>query len=150
MQERGVSRQPLLEVLGAALVLIGLWSFAAYSFGILALPAPLAVFRHLFGEALIGIMPHLGISLYRILVGLSLSLLFAVPLGMILGQVPAIDRLLAPMIYLVYPIPKIVLLPLFLILVGIGDLSKILLICVIVFFQLLVSTRDAAKAIDPR
>ena len=42
-----------------------------------------------------------------------------------------------------------VLLPLVILLFGIGDLSKIVLIALIVFFQILVTTRDAARAIHP-
>jgi NitT/TauT family transport system permease protein len=52
-------------------------------------------------------------------------------------------------IYLLYPIPHVVLLPLVILLFGIGDLSKIVLIGLIVFFQILVTTRDAARAIHP-
>lgn len=59
------------------------------------------------------------------------------------------SRLAAPVIYLLYPVPKIVLLPIVLLLFGIGDLSKVLIIALILFFQVLVVVRDAAANIRP-
>jgi len=58
------------------------------------------------------------------------------------------DDLISPMVYLLYPIPKIVFLPLILLVLGLGDLSKIFILSVILFFQVLVTTRDASKSID--
>ena len=51
------------------------------------------------------------------------------------------------MIFLTYPIPKVVFLPVLLVLLGLGSLSKIALIALIVFFQILVTARDAAKSV---
>lgn len=91
---------------------------------------------------------HLGVSLYRVLVSLFLATLMAVPLGMVLGKNPEIDTKVAPLLYLTYPIPKVVFMPIFLIILGIGDSSKILLITLITFYQILVTTRDAAKNME--
>jgi taurine transport system permease protein len=96
-----------------------------------------------------GLLFHTWVSFYRIALSLILSLLFAIPLGIILGKHNKLDALVAPLIYLTYPIPKVVLLPVFLVLLGYGDFSKIILITLIVFFQILVTTRDAARGIDP-
>lgn len=88
---------------------------------------------------------HLGVSLYRVLISLALATISAVPLGIFLGKNQEVDKRLAPFIYLTYPIPKVVLMPVFLILLGMGDLSKIVLITLITFYQMLVTTRDGAK-----
>jgi NitT/TauT family transport system permease protein len=71
------------------------------------------------------------------------------PAGLALGLSPAADRLAAPLIYLLYPIPKIVFLPIVLLLLGIGNLSKIFIIALILFFQMLVVVRDEAANIRP-
>ena len=55
----------------------------------------------------------------------------------------------APIVYIVYPIPKIVFLPVILLLLGIGDRSKIFIIFLILFFQILVVVRDQASALRP-
>ena len=62
---------------------------------------------------------HLGVSLYRVLISLAVATLLGVPLGLILGKNKALDRFIAPMIYLTYPIPKVVFMPILFILLGI-------------------------------
>ncbi len=92
---------------------------------------------------------HIYASLYRIVAGMLIALATAVPLGLLTGGSERVDRWLKPLIYLTYPIPKIVFLPLLLMLLGIGDASKIGLIAIILFFHLLATTRDAARAVPP-
>ncbi len=79
----------------------------------------------------------------------ALAVLLAVPAGLVLGQSRTIDRLAAPLIYILYPIPKIVFLPIILLFLGIGNASKIFMIFLILFFQVLVVVRDEAGALRP-
>lgn len=129
----------------AVAVLLLLWWVLALGLKSPAIPLPLAAGKS-FLQSMQGDLPlHLGVSLYRVLVGLVLATVLAVPLGIALGKNPTWDAWAAPMLYLTYPIPKVVFMPIFLIILGIGDSSKILLIALIVFYQILVTTRDAAK-----
>jgi len=66
-----------------------------------------------------------------------------------LGQSKTLNQFLAPVIYLLYPIPKVVLLPVVLLFLGIGDSSKIFIIFIILFFQILVLVRDQATSLRP-
>jgi NitT/TauT family transport system permease protein len=59
------------------------------------------------------------------------------------------NEILSPVIYLLYPIPKVVFVPIVLLFLGIGDLPKIVIIFLILFFQILVLVRDQAAAIRP-
>ncbi len=93
------------------------------------------------------LLEHTIVSLVRVLYSIALALSFAFPLG-ITSREKTFDRLFSPFIYLLYPIPHIVLLPLYILLFGIGDLSKVALIATILFFQMVVTTRDAAKGIS--
>jgi len=68
---------------------------------------------------------------------------------MALGQYPRLNRIFSPLIYLIYPIPKVVFVPIVLLFFGVGDLAKIALIFMILFFQILVLVRDQAAAIRP-
>ena len=127
--------------------LLILWQGAAVILETEALPGPLSVafsFSRAMGGSLGG---HFVVSSYRVLTSLLLALLTAVPLGLAMGRIKRADRILSPLVYLTYPIPKIALLPLILLLFGIGDRSKIFLIAFILFFQILVTTRDAAREI---
>ena len=113
------------------------------------MPSPVVVlplfFTSIFGE--LGL--HLLASTGRVLAAIGVAVITAVPVGLGLGQVPKLDRIFSPLIAIVYPIPKIVFLPVIYVLMGITDLSKIFLIALIIFFQILVVVRDEAANLHP-
>jgi NitT/TauT family transport system permease protein len=133
----------------AAIVLIVLWEFSARLLNQAILPTPGEVIRVFLSEILDELGLHLLVSLYRVISSIMLAILLAAPAGLVLGQYPRINQLFAPMIYLLYPIPKVVLIPIVLLLLGVGDLPKITIITLILFFQILVLVRDAAINIRP-
>lgn len=136
------------DTLLAALVLLGLWAITALLLNSMALPRPWLVLKDISLKLSEGsLLDDLLVSAGRALLGIFLALAAAVPLGLAIGAEPPLRRLLSPYIYLLYPIPHVVLLPLVIILFGIGNFSKIFLIALIVFFQIIVTTRDAAKDI---
>jgi NitT/TauT family transport system permease protein len=113
------------------------------------LPGPGPVLLALVRETPRGLGMHFLISGLRVVVSIVLAMLTAVPLGLALGQSRALDRLFYPVVYFVYPIPKIVFLPVILLLLGIGNLSKVFMIFLILFFQIVVVVRDAASSLRP-
>lgn len=128
-----------------AIVLLG-WHVTAVLLGSPALPTPIETLAVL-GRYIGAIAPAFWVSLYRILAGLAIGTIPAVPIGLVLGRSRHVDAVFAPVLYLLYPIPKIVLLPVLLVLLGLADAPKIALIAITVFFQVLVSVRDAAKLV---
>lgn len=134
-------------VLSVILLLLGWW-FLALALKSPAVPPPLGAVKIFLANLRGDLLIHLGISLYRVLISLILAAALGAPLGLFLGKNPEIDARIAPMIYLTYPVPKVVFMPIFLILLGIGDTSKIVLITLIIFYQILVTTRDAAKNLE--
>jgi NitT/TauT family transport system permease protein len=140
-------RQKAVGYAVAVALLLGGWELLALAVGSPALPGPaaaLADFARLFPSEL---ARHLAVSARRVCLSLAAGTLLAAPLGLLVGRSPRIDAVAGPLLFLLYPIPKVVLLPVLLVLLGIGDLSKIALITLIVFFQILVTARDAARAI---
>jgi NitT/TauT family transport system permease protein len=113
------------------------------------MPSPVVVlplfFTSIFGE--LGL--HLLASTGRVLAAIGVAVITAVPVGLGLGQIPRLDRIFSPLIAIVYPIPKIVFLPVIYVLMGITDVSKIFLIALIIFFQILVVVRDEAANLHP-
>ena len=113
------------------------------------LPSPivvLPVFLKLAGGEL-GL--HFLASTARVLAAIGLAVAVAVPIGLGLGLAPRLDRAVSPLIAIVYPIPKIVLLPVIYVLMGITDISKVFLIALIIFFQILVVIRDESAKLHP-
>jgi len=92
---------------------------------------------------------HLIWSLYRVFGGLALSLIIGIPIGILMAYSKIWNRILSPLVYFTYPIPKTAMLPIIMLLCGLGDLSKILLIVLIVVFQVIVSVRDSVLNIEP-
>ena len=145
MDRRGVYRGYLFAVLG---LLIG-WELLSMGLKNPALPDPFSALGTFFEVLPSSLWMHFLVSTYRVFASLVLSILLAVPLGIYLGRDQRLDRFFAPLLYLLYPIPKIALLPVIIVLFGLGDVSKIFIITLILFFQILVTTRDAAKKVHP-
>lgn len=136
------------DIFLAALILLAVWQVSALLLDSMALPQPWVVLADLGAKLANGsLIDDLAVSSARALAGIFLALVTAVPLGLMVGSEETIGKRVSPFIYLLYPIPHVVLLPLIIILFGIGNFSKIFLIGLIVFFQILVTTRDGAKSI---
>jgi ABC-type nitrate/sulfonate/bicarbonate transport system permease component len=134
----------------ALAVLLLVWQGLAMLINQPILSSPLAIAPVLVKEVTQGqLMAHLLASLWRVVASMLISVVLAVPAGLALGQSPRLNRLFSPIIYWLYPIPKVVLVPVILLLLGIGDLAKIMIIFMILFFQILVLVRDQAAALRP-
>jgi ABC-type nitrate/sulfonate/bicarbonate transport system permease component len=131
------------------LTMLVLWQLLAWAINRPVLPAPLEVLSAFFRNITGDLGRHLLISTWRVTAAILFAVILAVPVGLGLGQIRALDRLFSPLIYIVYPIPKIVFLPVILVLLGAGDGSKIFIIGIILFFQILVVVRDAARDLRP-
>lgn len=90
---------------------------------------------------------HVAVSLLRITAAMVISMGIGVPLGLWMGLSKGADAVLSPVAYLLYPIPKVAFLPLFMVLFGLGNSSKIILIVSIIVFQILLAVRDGVKEI---
>ncbi len=134
--------------LWGTLALALLWQAASWCLGELVLAGPVEVSRRLFVEAHHAkFWMHVGSSWFRIAAALAISFVAAVPLGLLLGSSRRLDRVARPIIHLTYPVPKIVFLPIVFIIFGLGDAGKIAMLSIILFFQLLITTRDAARSV---
>ncbi len=137
------------DTLVAAAAILLVWQIISWGLRLSILPGPAEVLRAFVVALPQDLGRHFLVSGLRVLASIILAVLTAWPLGLALGQSPRLDRLLAPAIYLIYPVPKIVFLPIVLLLLGIGNLSKVFIIAFILFFQILVVVRDAAGGIRP-
>lgn len=126
-----------------------LWQMGAWLIHRPILPPPLEVLP-IFAQLMTGPLGlHFAASAGRVLAAVALAVVTAVPAGLALGQIPLLNRIFAPLIAILYPIPKIVLLPVIYVLMGITDVSKIFLIALIIFFQIMVVVRDEAINLHP-
>lgn len=111
------------------------------------IPNPFDVIKQ-FPQILIPVLSkHILASGYRLLIALAITTILGYFIGLYTGINKRCDSLISPILYLLFPIPRIAFLPVFMILFGLGDMSKIILIVAIAVFQIIISTRDGVKEI---
>ena len=89
---------------------------------------------------------HAGASLMRSLPGFALGSALGIALGLAAGVSRRFDETFSPAIFLTYPVPKIVMLPIFMLWFGIGDTSKILIIALACFYPTFINAYYGARA----
>lgn len=132
-------------VFAVAFIVAGWW-LTAIALDSPALPTPAETVQVLAANVDV-LVPYFWTSAYRVVVSLLVGTLLAVPIAQVCAHSRTLDALFAPVLYLLYPIPKVVLLPILLVLLGLADAPKIVLISLTVFFQVLVAVRDAVRAV---
>jgi NitT/TauT family transport system permease protein len=90
----------------------------------------------------------LSISISRIVIGFLLGALPGLAMGLAIGVSPLIRRLLAPTMNALYPLPKIAMIPLFLMIFGLTENAKYAVIAMGVFFPVLINTVSGVANID--
>lgn len=88
-------------------------------------------------------------SLARVFTGYGLAIATAVPLGFLVGWSKLFERYLDPLIQTMRQVPFLALLPVFYILVGVGELSMVLTIWLAAFWWILLNTITAVRNVDP-
>ncbi len=139
--------RPKAWYLYGAVALLVLWQGASVFADLPIVPRPLAVLDNLgriFGDK---IALHSLFSLGRIVAGAVGAMAVGIPVGLGMGYFPRLDRALSPLVYLTYPIPKIALLPVVMLLAGLGETAKIIMIALIIVFQVIIAVRDGVKSI---
>lgn len=144
-----MNKQRLLGYVMSVAACLLIWKAASLMMDSVILPGPEQTMRALWEAAGTSLFwSHFTISTLRVLASIALAWALAFPLGIMIGYVRKADRLVSPFIFLTYPIPKMVFLPVIILLFGLGDLSKVLLITMVVFFQILVATKEGVSGLD--
>ncbi|MHA6534692.1 ABC transporter permease [Paenibacillus sp. BAC0078] len=137
----------LLRLLFVFLCMNAVWYVVYLLMNHPILPSPGSVYNAMFHLGAKDVALNVGYSLLRIFEGVLLALLIGLLIGLLMGRSPLWNRLLDPVVYLTYPIPKIALLPVVMLFFGLGETSKVLMIMLILLFQVIISVRDGIKAI---
>ncbi len=131
--------------------LLVVWKGLASMMSSAVLPPPetaVAAFIAALGQARFWM--HFLASTLRSVAAMAAAWAVGFPLGLLLGGSERARALLSPFVVLTYPIPKIVLLPVLLLLFGLGDVSKVVMIALILGYQVLVTTMDGARGVHPK
>lgn len=132
--------------------LLALWELFART-GVLDarfFPPPTVILHYLVTESWNdGLLSDVGASLYRVAWGYVAGCFFGALVGLGMGMLPLVRTLLFPMVSALYPIPKIAVLPLIMLVFGLGDLSKIVVVAIGSFFLMLLNTLLGVENLPP-
>ncbi|MEU7714454.1 ABC transporter permease [Micromonospora chalcea] len=92
---------------------------------------------------------HVGASLTRSLTGLALAVVTAIPLGLLIGWYRPLADLLSPLLEVFRNTAALALLPVFVLILGLGETSKIALVVYACSWPILLNTIAGVKGVDP-
>jgi NitT/TauT family transport system permease protein len=151
-------QNPAVAALFPVAVLL-IWHFATSGRKFSLIPPPRDVAIELYDLAFGGIyddaysrtlLTHLVASLSRVYGGFAIACAVALPLGLLIGRVPLVRRLLDPTLQVLRPIPVTAWLPLAMIMFGLGPRSAFFLVCLGAFYPVLINTIFGVRSVDPR
>jgi NitT/TauT family transport system permease protein len=144
-----IERRTWISV-AAFVALVALWQLVTGT-GLVSpifLPSPTRVVRALWDLAVTGdLWRHLSASLVRIGYGWLIGTAFGVAVGLMIGLFTASRAVGLPLVAALFPIPKIALLPLLILWLGIGEGSKVATIALSVFFPTVISTYSGVDSV---
>ncbi|HZT05513.1 MAG TPA: ABC transporter permease [Chloroflexota bacterium] len=132
-------------------ILLLLWEAAARTGGIDTrfFPAPSSIFKTAGALVQSGeLWSNVSVSLVRIAVGFTIGAVPAVIVGLAMGLFSPVRAVIQPLIDGTFPIPKIAVLPLFIMIFGIGEASKYAIIAVAVTYLVLINTVAGVRNIE--
>lgn len=89
------------------------------------------------------VLIHSLYSVARLLAATALSVAAGVSLGILVGYFKPAKKIFMPLVYVLAPIPKIALLPVVMLLFGIGEISKIFIIFLVMVFQIMIAVASS-------
>jgi NitT/TauT family transport system permease protein len=133
------------------IAMVTLWSVSIKVFSIPAylLPRPGAVFSRMISDAPM-LWSHSLITLTEIVLGFALTVVTAIPLGLAIALSRVAKQIMYPPLMLMQLVPKIAVAPLFLVWLGFGMESKVLLTVLMTFFPLLLASISGFQILDDR
>ncbi len=134
--------------IGFLLIFI-IWQCAHLILSPQLIPDPITTFMTMVEQIVFGdLARHSLYSLGRLALALLAALTTGTVIGVLMGRSALAEKLLAPLMYVMFPVPKAALLPILFVIFGLGDASKVILIWSILFFQIVLAVYDAVKSID--
>lgn len=140
-------KKTLPVLLMAALLLV--WESCVHLLGIplYVLPAPSQVMASLFSDAPT-LLRHAVVSMSEALLGMGISLVLALILGILMDAFPSFKACVYPLLVVTQTVPMIVLAPIFIIYMGFGLAPKVLTVTMMCFFPIAVSFCDGMAEVD--
>lgn len=92
---------------------------------------------------------HGGVTVAEILLGFVIGSAVGLAIGVVVSQMPRLEALLEPYVAALQSVPKVAIAPIVVVWLGFGISSKVVIICLLTFFPVLVTSIAGFKAVDP-
>ena len=89
-------------------------------------------------------------SLRRMAIGFGIAVLVSIPLGLLMGRSRAVAAFFNPLLMVIYPVPKAALMPIIMLWLGVGDITKTLVIFLGVSLPVIYHSFEGAKAVEEK
>ncbi|MFA5597256.1 MAG: ABC transporter permease [Pusillimonas sp.] len=143
--------EKMLSVM-SPVVLLAIWEAAAL-FGWLDVrffPSPTAIFAGLWNMLISGeLWEHVSISIVRIIVGFIAGAIPGIIIGLAMGMSSKMRAIIQPLVHATFPIPKVAILPLLILIFGMGEMSKYAIIALSVVYMALINAYEGVRDIPP-
>ncbi len=127
-----------------------LWYAAAEIAQSRVLPGPEAVLGYVVNEALNGdLLPELGITLWRVAASFVVAMVIGSAIGLLMGQLPTVDRVLDPWLIVLLNLPALVIIILAYVWFGLNEAAAIGAVALNKIPNVIVTLREGARALDP-
>ena len=138
---------PVLACIG----LLAVWQVASLALMNDSFPTALGAIRaipDILGdrESLINILA----SLRRMALGFGMAVVVSIPLGLLMGRSRAVAAFFNPLLMVIYPVPKAALMPIIMLWLGVGDVTKTLVIFLGVSLPVIYHSFEGAKAVEEK
>lgn len=138
--------------LALLVVVVAVWKFYVSASGVspYVLPPPDDVWRsmvHLLGES--RTWYHTWITVQEILIGFAFALVGGIVVGVVIGEIPIVDRAVSPFLIAMQVLPKVAIIPLFILWMGFGLSAKVAVAAIFAFFPIVAGTRAGIRSVDP-
>ncbi|MCK1758940.1 ABC transporter permease [Bradyrhizobium sp. 137] len=149
MSSAGIVKRsaPVLACIG----LLAVWQVASLALKNDSFPTAIEAIRaipDILGdkEALVNILA----SLRRMAIGFGVAVLVSIPLGLLMGRSAAVAAFFNPLLMVIYPVPKAALMPIIMLWLGVGDITKTLVIFLGVSLPVIYHSFEGAKAVEEK
>lgn len=138
---------PVLACIG----LLAVWQVASLALKNDSFPTAIEAIRAIPGilgdrESLINILA----SLRRMATGFGVAVLVSIPLGLLMGRSRGVAAFFNPLLMVIYPVPKAALMPIIMLWLGVGDITKTLVIFLGVSLPVIYHSFEGAKAVEEK
>lgn len=149
MDKKTIGKTKYIFTAASILIALLIWQFISSSIAGAVIASPKQVLLSSIREISNGkLLHHIGISLFRVLMGFSIAFIVSIPIAFLMGWYQPIQLLIEPVIQFVRNIPALAYIPLVVVAQGVGESAKITVIFISTFLVMIITVYQGVREVD--